>query len=117
MLELCDRAKINWDNTAPRKPNQKAFVESFNARMREELLNETWFTSLNYGRETLRGLGIITTRRPYSLLGYAILTAFAVALKKQEAAALQIAGRFATERLASPARKGNNNAKALIKTG
>lgn len=30
----------------PGKPNQNAFVESFNGRLRDECLNEHWFTSL-----------------------------------------------------------------------
>jgi putative transposase len=32
--------------TGTGKPTQNAFVESFNGRMRDELLNETLFTSL-----------------------------------------------------------------------
>ena len=31
---------------APGKPQQNAFLESFNSRLRDELLNETLFTSL-----------------------------------------------------------------------
>ena len=31
--------------TAPGKPTQNAFAESFNGRMRDELLNETLFTA------------------------------------------------------------------------
>ena len=33
--------KIDWHYIAPGKPAQNAFVESFNGRMRDELLNET----------------------------------------------------------------------------
>jgi len=38
---------------APGKPQQNAFVESFNGRLRDECLNETLFTSLAHGREVL----------------------------------------------------------------
>jgi hypothetical protein len=39
---------------APGKPTQNAFVESFNGRMRDELLNETLFTSsLAHAREKI----------------------------------------------------------------
>ena len=38
--------QIEWHYIAPRKPTQNAFIESFNARLRDELLNETLFTSL-----------------------------------------------------------------------
>ncbi|WP_412509953.1 integrase core domain-containing protein, partial [Roseovarius sp. SYSU LYC5161] len=33
--------KIEWHYIAPGKPMQNGFVESFNGRMRDELLNET----------------------------------------------------------------------------
>ena len=34
----------------PGKPNQNAHIESFNGRLREECLNEHWFTSLTNAR-------------------------------------------------------------------
>src|SRR5947209_5306768 len=54
----------------PGKPNQNAYVESFNGRMRDECLNEHWFMSLGQARETIE-----TWRqdynavRPHSALG------------------------------------------------
>jgi transposase InsO family protein len=41
MLAWCKDTSINWHFIAPGKPIQNAFVESFNGRMRDELLNET----------------------------------------------------------------------------
>ena len=38
---------------APGKPQQNAFIESFNGRLRDELLNETLFGSLSHAREAL----------------------------------------------------------------
>ena len=35
------------------KPQQNAFIESFNGRLRDELLNETLFASLAHVREAL----------------------------------------------------------------
>ena len=35
------------------KPNQNAYVESFNGRLRDECLNEHWFTSLNHARTVI----------------------------------------------------------------
>ena len=35
---------------APGKPNQNAYIESFNGRLRDECLNEHWFTSLTHAR-------------------------------------------------------------------
>jgi transposase InsO family protein len=34
----------------PGKPNQNAYVESFNGRLRDECLNEHWFMSLTHVR-------------------------------------------------------------------
>jgi len=35
---------------APGKPNQNAYIESFDGRLRDECLNEHWFTSLAHAR-------------------------------------------------------------------
>jgi len=35
---------------APGKPNQNAYIESFNGRLRDECLNEHWFTSLSHAK-------------------------------------------------------------------
>ena len=45
----------------PGKPNQNAYVESFNGRLRDECLNEHWFASLTHAR-----LLIETWRRDYN---------------------------------------------------
>ncbi len=42
---------IDWHYIAPGKPMQNGFVESFNGRLRDELLNETMFRSLAHARE------------------------------------------------------------------
>ena len=34
----------------PGKPNQNAYIESFNGRFRDECLNEHWFTSLAHAQ-------------------------------------------------------------------
>ncbi len=42
---------VEWHYIAPVKPYQNGFIESFNARLRDELLNETIFTSLVHARQ------------------------------------------------------------------
>jgi putative transposase len=37
----------------PGKPNQNAFVESFNSRFRDECLNVHWFKTLDEARSIL----------------------------------------------------------------
>lgn len=46
MLAWQDESGVGWHYIAPGNPTQHAFVESFNGRMRDELLNETLFRSL-----------------------------------------------------------------------
>lgn len=56
--EFCSRAMLNWAHARgvqlfliePGKPNQNAYIESFNGRFRDECLNEHWFTSLQHAR-------------------------------------------------------------------
>lgn len=118
VLEWCGTAKIDWHYTAPGKPTQNAFVESFNGRMRDELLNETLFTCITHAREKIAiWVDDYNSERPHSSLGYATPAAFANELKKQGAASLRIAGGYSTQPLASHARLGNNNAETLIATG
>jgi transposase InsO family protein len=52
--EFTGKAMLNWAHRngvtlrliEPGKPNQNAYVESFNSRLRDECLNDHWFTSL-----------------------------------------------------------------------
>ena len=49
----CQDRKVGWHYIAPGKPQQNAFAESFIGRLRDECLNETWFTSLRQARAVL----------------------------------------------------------------
>lgn len=51
MLMWVADATIDRHCTAPSKPTQNVIVESFNGQMRDELLNETMFMSLEHARE------------------------------------------------------------------
>ena len=53
VLRFSQERQIEWHDIAPGKPTQNAFIESFNARLRDELLNETLFTSLAQARAVL----------------------------------------------------------------
>ena len=53
MLDWQNRTGVNWHYIAPGKPTQNAFIESFNGRLRDELLNETVFESLADARRRL----------------------------------------------------------------
>ncbi|MGZ2408312.1 transposase InsO family protein [Rhizobium ruizarguesonis] len=53
ILQWAGRTKVDWQYIAPGKPIQNAFIESFNGRLRDELLNETLFSSLTHARSAL----------------------------------------------------------------
>ena len=56
--EFCGKAMVAWAHERgvqlrliePGKPNQNAYIESFNGRLRDECLNEHWFPSLLHAR-------------------------------------------------------------------
>ena len=49
-LRWTEETGVDWHYIAPGKPTQNAFIESFNGKLRDELLNETIFTSLAQAR-------------------------------------------------------------------
>lgn len=58
-----------WHFIAPGKPQQNAFVESLNGRLRDECLNETLFSSLSEARSLLAAWRDDYNRaRPHSAL-------------------------------------------------
>lgn len=55
---------------APGKPQQNGFIESFNGKVRDECLNEHWFTSLYDARRIVETWRVEYNReRPHSSLG------------------------------------------------
>ena len=73
---------IDWHYIAPGKPMQNGFVESFNGRMRDELLNETLFRSLDHARSAIaRWAEDYNTARPHSALDYRTPAAYAAILQ------------------------------------
>lgn len=67
--EFCGRAMLTWAHARgvrlfliqPGKPNQNAYIESFNGRLRDECLNEHWFVSLAHAKAVIE-----TWRREYN---------------------------------------------------
>lgn len=53
ILEWQNERRVAWHYIAPGKPQQNGFIESFNARLRDELLNEEVFDTLNDARRKL----------------------------------------------------------------
>ncbi len=85
--------------------------------MRDELLNETLFMSLDHARIAIAAwVEDYNQHRPHSALGYATPAAFAAELNKQRPAPLRPSGS-APQAIASTAPRRNNNRPALIPAG
>jgi putative transposase len=70
ILRRSQDSGVAWHYIAPGKPQQNAFIESFNGRLRDELLNETLFSSLAHARAVLTEWRLdYNTIRPHSSLG------------------------------------------------
>ena len=102
--EFTGKAMLNWAYRngvslrliEPGKPNQNAYVESFNGRLRDECLNEHWFTSLPHARlEIERWRREYNEERPKQGLGGLTPTQYAKHLAEK---AVTLAGNSNTAR-------------------
>ena len=108
---------IDWHYIAPGKPMQNGYAESFNGRMRDELLNETLFTSLNQARSIIAQWVLdYNNDRPHSSLGYLTPAAHAAKLKAIGSGSTPLWGS-APEPIAQPAPHGVTLAETLLGTG
>lgn len=70
MLDWQNRTGVAWHYIAPGKPQENGFAESFNGKLRDELLNEEVFDSLVHARRMLAlWRHDYNTVRPHSSLG------------------------------------------------
>jgi putative transposase len=64
------RRSVQLSFIRPGKPNENAYIESFNGKFRDECLNEHWFISLAHARSVIEAWRIeYNTERPHSSLG------------------------------------------------
>jgi putative transposase len=111
VLRWCQEMRIDWHYIAPGKPQQNAFIESFNARLRDELLNETLFTSLAQVRAVLIGWkDDYNDVRPHSALGNLTPNEYAdrSAPRPQRGGALRYTAGSAPRPVAPPSPMGSN---------
>lgn len=116
MLRWSQERQVAWHYIAPGKPQQNAFVESFNGRLRDELLNETLFTSLAHAREALSfWRDDYNTVRPHSGLGNLTPAAYAKASApgSQRDGTLRYTEGSAPRPVASPSHQGSNQPGTL----
>lgn len=120
MLRWCQEAHVEWHYIAPGKPTQNAFIESFNGRLRDELLNETLFVSLAHARSALADWkDDYNMVRPHSAIGnvppaiYATLSDPAM----QRGGSLRSLGGYAPRPVAPPSPTGSDDDRTLLIPG
>ncbi len=91
--EFCGKAMVAWAHAnrvqlrqiQPGKPNQNAYVESFNGRLRDECLNEHWFPTLLHARtEIERWRREYNQHRPKKAIGAMTPATYAQQLANSE---------------------------------
>jgi putative transposase len=120
ILGWSQETQIAWHYIAPGKPTQNAFIESFNGRLRDELLNETLFASLDHAREALGDWkDDYNTVRPHSAIGNVPPAVYAKLSDPgmQRVGSLELPGGSAPHPVASPSQQGSNEGWALSPTG
>jgi putative transposase len=99
ILAWADEQRVAWQYIQPGKPQQNAFSESFNGRLRDELLNETLFRSLPHARLALEAWRDDYNRhRPHSKLGWLTPADYAARWMANEALERRPSGAFDDDR-------------------
>ena len=118
ILSWCADNDINWHYIAPGKPMQNGFVESFNRRMRDELLNETLFHDVADARIKIAVWVVdFNTQRPHSALSYQTPAAYAECLTTATDRHAALADGDAQRSVAPLALNGVTMKRALLTIG
>ena len=120
ILRWSQDTSVEWHYIAPGKPTQNAFIESFNGRLRDELLNETLFRSIDHAREMLAiWKDDYNTVRPHSAIGNVPPAIYATFRDpgKQRDGSLELPWGSAPRPVASPSPQGSNDVRALLSAG
>ena len=120
ILRWSQETRVEWHYIAPGKPQQNAFIESFNGRLRDELLNETLFTSLAHAREALADLeGRLQHRQAAQRARQSAASRLRQAQRSRNATGRDAALRrgSAPHPVAPPSQQGSNEARTLLIAG
>ncbi|MDA9481337.1 integrase [Bradyrhizobium sp. CCBAU 11445] len=118
ILTWADQSRVAWHYIAPGKPTQNAFIESFNGRLRDELLKETLFTSLAQARVELgHWRADYNDTRPHSQLGWKTPSEFAFTCNPRRDLALRYDDGSAPAPVATTAHSGKSNSRGELRTG
>ena len=118
ILSWADETGVGWHYIAPGKPQQNGMNESFNGRLRDELLNETLFRSLPHARAVLEvWRRDYNEQRPHSKLGWMTPKDYASTLSGETGDRAAQPGGSARTPLAIHINEGSNYARTLVMAG
>lgn len=118
ILGFTDRMGIDWHYIARGKPIQNAFIESFNGRLRDELLNETLFPSLAHVRATVASWRAdYNLHRPHSRLGWMTPAEYANTFNPRRDLPLRSMTSSAPAPVTHPGQIGQTNRPSLLHAG
>jgi putative transposase len=118
ILEWADQRRVGWHYIAPGKPQQNGFSESFNGKLRDELLNETLFSSLADARTKLEAWRRdFNEVRPHSSLGYLAPAAYASILSGEAGRRAANPDHSARRPLAGGNHPSSNQPRTLVMAG
>ena len=117
ILAWCAEHRVDWHYIAPGKPMQNGFCESFNGRMRDELLNETLFFDLDDARAKIANwVADYNLQRPHSSLRYLTPAAYVAHLTATDDR-LRNPDQLRRSSVAPPAPDGALSAETLTAAG
>ena len=118
ILSWADENSVGWHYIAPGKPQQNGVIESFNGRLRDELLNETLFRSLPHARAALETWRRdYNEARPHSKLGWMTPGAYARSLAGDTGRGAALRQGSAPRPLATHHTEGSNQPRTLVIPG
>ena len=118
ILAWTDDSGVGWHYIAPGKPQQNGYNESFNGRLRDELLNETLFRSLPHARAVLETWRRdYNERRPHSKLGWMTPREYASVFCGEAGRHAAQADSSARRPLATHQHQGSNQPRTLVIAG
>jgi putative transposase len=117
MLAWSEDTGVPWHFIAPGTPMQNGICEAFNSKMRDELLNETLFFSLDHARSVIAAwVADYNAERPHSALGYQTPAAYAAQLAAM-GDRLHETEAFRRSPIAPSAQASNCHPPALVSAG
>jgi putative transposase len=118
ILGWADDTGVGWHYIAPGKPQQNGYNESFNGRLRDELLNETLFRSLPHARAVLEDWRRdYNEQRPHSKLGWMTPRDYARAISGESGRHAAQPDGSAHRPLATHDDQGSDQPRTLVMAG